>query len=197
MLTNGLAAMASEGAIRHFPRTYRTGDLEGAFIACEASGDRATGRAAAAEARARGILINVADVPELCSFIAPAVIRRGGLQIAVSTGGASPALARRIREELEERFGPEYELLIDLLAAARQWLRGREADPAVRTRRLTALVGSDLCECLTRGDLTAADATLQRVLGASFADLGFDPARCAVALARPSSEPNQRARDSH
>jgi precorrin-2 dehydrogenase len=196
VLTVGLAAVANEGAIRHLARTYRTGDLEGAFLAYEASGEIATARMAAAEARARGIMINVADVPDLCSFIAPAVVQRGGLQIAVSTGGASPAFARKIREELEDHFGPEYELMIDLLAAARQWLRVREGDPAARARRLTALVGSDLRECLICGDLAAADATLRRVLGASFADLGFGRERCAAALMRPSSEPNRRASES-
>jgi precorrin-2 dehydrogenase / sirohydrochlorin ferrochelatase len=195
-LTAGLAAMANGGAIRHLARIYQSGDLEGAFLAFEASGEIETERVAAAEARARGVLINVADVPELCSFIAPAVITRGGLQIAVSTGGASPAFARKIREELEDGFGPEYELMIDLLAASRQWLRVREGDLSARARLLTSLVRSDLRECLKRGDLGAADATIHRVLGASFAELGFDLARCAAALVRPSSEPNRRASES-
>jgi precorrin-2 dehydrogenase / sirohydrochlorin ferrochelatase len=195
-LTAGLAAMANGGAIRHLARTYQAGDLDGAFLAFAASGEVETERAAAAEARARGVLINVADVTELCSFIAPAVIKRGDLQIAISTSGASPAFARKIREELEERFGPEYELMIDLLAASRQWLRVREGDVNTRTRLLTALVGSDLRECLTRGDLAAADATILRVLGASFAELGFDLERCAVTLVHPSSEPDRRASES-
>src|ERR1700674_3144170 len=82
-LTTGLAAMANGGALRHLARTYQQGDLEGAFLAFEATGEVETARAAAAEARARGVPINVADVPELCSFIVPAVIRRGGLQIAI------------------------------------------------------------------------------------------------------------------
>ncbi|MGD0288220.1 MAG: bifunctional precorrin-2 dehydrogenase/sirohydrochlorin ferrochelatase [Candidatus Binataceae bacterium] len=192
-LTAGLAAMARRNTIRHRARTYRPGDLEGAFLAFEASGKVETERAAAAEARARGVLINVADVPDLCSFIAPAVIKRGGLQIAVSTGGASPAFARKIREELEDRFGLEYELMIDLLAAARQWLQAREHDLGARTRLLTALVRSDLRECLHRADLAAAEATVHRLLGASFAELGFDPALPSAALDRPSSATNRRA----
>jgi precorrin-2 dehydrogenase/sirohydrochlorin ferrochelatase len=190
-LTAGLAALAKRNTIRHFARTYRPGDLEGVFLAYEASGEVETECAAAAEARERGALINVADMPDLCSFIAPAVIKRGGLQIAVSTGGASPAFARKIREELQDRFGPEYGLMIDLLAAARQWLQAREDDLDARTRLLTALVRSDLCECLHRGDVAAADATVQRLLGTSFAELGFDAARCAAALDRPSSETNR------
>jgi precorrin-2 dehydrogenase / sirohydrochlorin ferrochelatase len=192
-LTAGLAAIANGGGIRHLARTYQAGDLEGAFLAFAATGEIATERAAAAEARARGVPINVADVPELCSFIAPAVIQRGGLQIAISTGGASPAFARKIREELEDRFGPEYKLTIDLLAASRQWLKKREGDLNARGRLLTALARSELRECLRRGDLAAAEATIHRVLGASFAELGFDLELCAAALVRPSSEPNRRA----
>ena len=119
-LTPGLAELAERGTVRHHARRYRTGDLAGAFLVYEATGEIETGRAAAAEAQAGAMLINVADVPELCSFIAPAVIKRGGLQIAVSTGGASPAFARRIREELEDRFGPEYELMVEMLATARK-----------------------------------------------------------------------------
>jgi len=192
-LTAGLTALGNEGTIRFLARSYQPGDLEGAFLAFAATGEIETERAAAAEACARGVLINVADVPDLCRFIAPAIVRRGGLQIAVSTGGASPAFARKIREELEDRFGPEYELMIDLLAASRQWLRVREGDLSTRRRLLTALVGSDLCECLKRNDLVAADATLHRVIGASCAELGFDLARCAATLTRPSSESDRRA----
>jgi precorrin-2 dehydrogenase / sirohydrochlorin ferrochelatase len=193
-LTAGLTAMATGGVIRHLARAYRTGDLEGAFLAFDASGE--TGRAAAAEARARGVPINVADVPELCSFIAPAVVRRGGLQIAISTGGASPAFARKIRAELEDRFGPEYKLMIDLLAAARQWLRTHEPAPDRRARLLTALVRSDLREYLARRDIVAADAALRRVLGVSFTELGFDLERCADASLYPSSESDRRERES-
>jgi precorrin-2 dehydrogenase / sirohydrochlorin ferrochelatase len=195
-LTTALATMARRNAIRHLARIYRFGDLEGAFLAYEATGIAETERAAAAEARERGVLINVADVPDLCSFIAPAVIKRGHLQIAVSTGGASPAFARKIREELEDRFGAEYESMTDLLAAARQWLQAREDDTAARTRLMTALVRSDLRECLQRGDLSAADATVQRILGANFAELGFDPAYRAIEANRTSSKTNHRANGS-
>jgi precorrin-2 dehydrogenase/sirohydrochlorin ferrochelatase len=192
-LTDGLAALAKRDAIRYLARTYQLGDLEGVFLAYEASGKVETERTAAAEARARGVLINVADVPNLCSFIAPAVIKRGDLQIAVSTGGASPAFARKIREELEDRFGPADELMVDLLAAARQWLRVRDGDLASRSRLLTALVQADLRECLQRGDFAGADATVHRILGAGFAEIGFDLAPRADELDRTSSATNRRA----
>jgi precorrin-2 dehydrogenase / sirohydrochlorin ferrochelatase len=195
-VTSELAAMVRAETIRHFRRAYRYGDLAGAFIAFEATGDIATAHAATAEARARGVPINVADVPELCTFIAPAVVHRGSLQIAVSTGGACPALARKIREELEERFGLEYELTIDFLAAARQWLRSHQPDGGTRAHLLGVLVNSELHECLKRGDLAAADAIALRVLGASLVDIGFEMPRMPAAVSHPAGGPNGRSNES-
>lgn len=195
-VTTGLAAMVHAETIRHLRRTYRQGDLNGAFLAFEATGDGTTEQAAAGEARARGVPINVADVPELCGFIAPAVVHRGGLQIAVSTGGASPALARKIREDLEERFGPEYESAVDLLAAARRWLRKHQPDGGKRGLLLGRMVDSDLLECLKRGDLAAAEAIPLRVLGVSFADLEFEMRRPSATNRVQARVANGRARDS-
>jgi len=179
-ITTWLAAMVRAQTIRHLQRTYRRGDLIGAFLAFEATGDSAAAQAAATEARERRVPINVADVPELSAFIVPAVVRRGELQIAISTGGASPTLARQIREELEARFGPEYESIVDFLATARRWLRSHQNDDGTRGLQLAALVDSDLFECFRRRDFAAAEAIVLRVLGASFADLRFE-GKCASA----------------
>ena len=77
------------------------------------------------EARARAVLCNVVDVPPLCDFYYPAVVRRGDLQIAISTGGSSPSLAKRLREEMESAFGPEYEAWLRVLARKRQKILGK------------------------------------------------------------------------
>ena len=119
------------------------------------------------------IPINVADTPELCSFIAPAVIRRGDLQIAISTGGASPALAARIRRELEPRIGPEYARLLEVMRAARRRLMAGGTESGERARKLRALADSQLRECLAAGDDRAADAILIEHLGATLANLGL------------------------
>lgn len=174
VLTAGLSAMSRSAMIRYHARAYLRGDLAGAWLAFEASGDDATARAVASEANQRGMPVNVADVPELCTFIAPAVVQRGGLQIAISTGGASPALASKIRHELEDTFGHEYEVMIDLLACVRQWLRKHEPDNAMRARMLGALVHSDLLECLKRSAFAPADAIIHNVLGAGLAEIGFE-----------------------
>src|SRR6266851_1242152 len=92
-----LNAAVDRGMVEHIARAYRRGDIAGCALAYAATDDRDLHRALAEEARALGIPLNVVDVPELCSFIAPAVVRQGALQIAISTGGASPAFAARVR----------------------------------------------------------------------------------------------------
>lgn len=105
-------------------RPYEYGDLEGADLVFAATDRREVNAAVAREAHARGIRVNVADRPAEGNFAVPSTLRRGGLQVAVSTGGASPTLARRIRNELEEVFGPEWARVVEELEVAR---RGGEA----------------------------------------------------------------------
>jgi precorrin-2 dehydrogenase / sirohydrochlorin ferrochelatase len=101
-------------------RPYEYGDLEGADLAFAATDSREANAAVAREAHARGVRINVADRPAEGDFAVPSTLRRGGLQVAVSTGGASPTLARRIRNELEEVFGPEWAGVVEELEAIRR-----------------------------------------------------------------------------
>jgi precorrin-2 dehydrogenase/sirohydrochlorin ferrochelatase len=98
---------------------WRPDDLDGAFVCVASSPDAAERDRIARAARARGVLVNVMDDVPNCDFAAPAVVRRGDLVLAISTGGRSPALARRLREELEARFGPEWETLLDVLREVR------------------------------------------------------------------------------
>jgi precorrin-2 dehydrogenase/sirohydrochlorin ferrochelatase len=100
-------------------RPYEAGDLEGAYLAFAATDARDVNAAVAEEAKKRGIPVNVADRPSEGDFVLPSVLRRGGLQVAVSTGGASPTLARRIKGELEEAFGPEWAGIVEELRVAR------------------------------------------------------------------------------
>ena len=194
-VTAALAATIHAGGVRHLARRYRPGDLAGAWLAFDATGDHAATLAIVAEARERGVPINVADEPERCTFIAPSVLRRGGLQLAVSTGGASPALARRIREELEGQFGREYELIVELLARARRWLQLHEPDHAERARRLGMLVHSDLLESLKASDFAAADAIVKRILHSGLAEIGFDPTRTASTADLRSCGPRPRTNE--
>jgi siroheme synthase-like protein len=104
-------------------RQYRTSDLEGRFLVVAATSTRGVNRRVFADAEARSLLCNVVDVPELCSFILPAVHREGPIAVAVSTGGASPALAQALRRQIAEQVRPEHAELADRLRALRPWAR--------------------------------------------------------------------------
>src|SRR5258708_25555180 len=96
-LSPPVEAIVASGLVTHIARTYERGDIRGCVLVYAATDDPKLQRELAAEARALGIPVNVVDVPELCTFIAPAVVKRGALQIAISTGGPSPAFAARLR----------------------------------------------------------------------------------------------------
>ena len=122
-LTRTLAARAAEGRIDHEAREYRDGDLDGADLAFVATDAGEVNAAVAREARARGVWINAADDPARCTFILPALVRRGDLTVAIATGGSSPALARAIREELETYLTDDYATLAAIAAEARREVR--------------------------------------------------------------------------
>jgi precorrin-2 dehydrogenase len=121
-----LGAELESVAVEIHRRPYREGDLEGACLAFAATNSREVNAAVALEAKERGVAVNVADKPSEGDFALPSTLRRGRLQVAVSTGGASPTLARRIRGELEEAFGPEWAGIVERLNAARR--SGEEGD---------------------------------------------------------------------
>ncbi|MGZ5336689.1 MAG: precorrin-2 dehydrogenase/sirohydrochlorin ferrochelatase family protein [Solirubrobacterales bacterium] len=119
-----LAEYASEGSIAWDRRVYSPENLEGAFLAIAATGDTEVNIAVYEEAERRAMLVNVVDVPPLCNFILPAIVRNGPLAIAISTQGASPALAKRMKREIAESFGEPYAKLAVLLNDARGWAKG-------------------------------------------------------------------------
>lgn len=141
-LTPALATLAEQGRIRCRKEAFRPEHLEGMVLVVGATDDPEVNARISAAAKARGIWVNIVDAPALCTFIVPAQIRRGPLTIAISTGGASPALARRLREELEARFGPEYGPYLELLRAVREKVletgRGRPDNAALFHRLATA-----------------------------------------------------------
>ena len=147
-LTPGLRALSESARIRHVARPYRHGDLAGAALAFTALDDAATTAAVAAEARERAVWLNAADDPAHCSFILPAVVRRGALTVAVASGGATPALTRALRDHLEASLGPEWATLAELAAEARRELRaaGRAADGGTWRRALASDVRALIVE---------------------------------------------------
>jgi precorrin-2 dehydrogenase / sirohydrochlorin ferrochelatase len=131
-------------------RGFEPADLDGAFVCVAGSPDAAVREAVFAAARARGVLVNVMDDPDRCDFAAPAVVRRGDLVIAVSTGGRSPALASRLRRLLEERFGPEWEELAALLGEVREQTLPLLPDLGERSRRWQGALELDELAALVR-----------------------------------------------
>jgi precorrin-2 dehydrogenase/sirohydrochlorin ferrochelatase len=124
-----LQALVTTGKVRHVGRDYRSGDLAGYRLAFVATSDPRVSTAVAREGAERAVWLNAADEPTRCDFILPAVLRRGGLMVAVSTGGASPALTRAIREELEAYFTEDYAALTEVVAEVRRTLRESEHFP--------------------------------------------------------------------
>jgi precorrin-2 dehydrogenase/sirohydrochlorin ferrochelatase len=152
-------------------RGYAPGDVAGARLVFAATDDPAVNARVAADARAAGAWVNVADNPDAGDLVLPAVTTRGALRIAVSTGGASPALARRIREALDAAYGAEYGELVQLL-----WRLRRDWEPRAmaggvpgprRRRAWEAVLDLPLLDTLRAGDAAAAECAAQAVLDAA------------------------------
>jgi precorrin-2 dehydrogenase/sirohydrochlorin ferrochelatase len=137
--TARIQSWALSGSLEWHQREFESADLEGKFLVIVATSSRDVNTRVFTEAHAKGILCNAVDDPPNCDFYYPAVVRRGDLQIAISTGGHSPALAQRIRQELEQQFGPEYESWVAELGKQREELAASDLEPGVRKRILHEL----------------------------------------------------------
>jgi precorrin-2 dehydrogenase/sirohydrochlorin ferrochelatase len=176
-LDDSLTELCKRGTIAHLERAYRRGDMIGSTLVYAATDDSELHHEISAEARELGILLNVADVPELCSFISPAVVKQETLQIAISTGGVSPAFAAKIRRKLEQEFGVEYGQALQILRSARNFLKARKTDAASRSQILKSLAESDLTEALRLRDLPAIERIVATCLGdgVGLSTLGIAP----------------------
>jgi precorrin-2 dehydrogenase/sirohydrochlorin ferrochelatase len=141
-----VAEWAQAGLIIWEAREFRTSDLHGVSLVIVATSSRDVNESIFREARRRNILCNVVDDPEHCDFYYPAVVRRGDLQLAISTNGKSPALAQRIRRELEMEFGPEYGEWLEELGKIRQQLFASGMNPDDRRRVLHELASREAFE---------------------------------------------------
>ncbi|HEV7888043.1 MAG TPA: bifunctional precorrin-2 dehydrogenase/sirohydrochlorin ferrochelatase [Acidimicrobiales bacterium] len=146
-------------------RPYARGDVAGYRLAIAATDDRAVNAAVYEDGEAAGVWVNSADDPLSCSFTLPSVVRRGPLTVAVSTGGHSPAVATWLRGRLEAEFGPEYEVLVELLSAERQALKaaGRSTEGLDWQRALE----SDMLTLIRAGKVQEAKERLQACLSSS------------------------------
>ena len=162
-LTPALLALATEAPLRWRPREYAPGDAAGFVLVMVATGDAGVNAAVAAECRERGIWVNCADDPVRCDFILPSVLRRGAVTVAVSTGGASPTMARRVREELDALLPDDVGALTDVMARVRRELR--DGGVALDAERWRQALDGELRRLVAAGHTIEAQARLRERLG--------------------------------
>ena len=163
-VTPRLALLARENQLQLRRRAYASGDCDGAALVLSATDDPETSRRIFQDATKAGALVNTADQPALCDFIMPAVVRRGDITIAVSTGGTSPGLAARLRGAISEIIGPEYARLAELLSKARPEIRRRVPDEKERKALHYRILDSDIMDCLKRNDTAGAERLLREII---------------------------------
>jgi len=152
--TDSVSEWAAAGVIEWQARTFEVSDLDGVLLVIVATSSSEINANVFRAAQQRGVLCNVVDDPPHCDFYYPSVVRRGDLQIAISTAGHSPALAQRLRRELEMQFGPEYRDWLSQLGEARQKLFATDVDPEERRRLLHQLASREAFETATKTSST-------------------------------------------
>ncbi|MGR3309650.1 MAG: precorrin-2 dehydrogenase/sirohydrochlorin ferrochelatase family protein [Candidatus Brocadiales bacterium] len=156
--------LTKEKDITLIGKRYEESALDGAFLVIAATDDAEVNRNVFQDASKRNLMVNVVDCPELCSFIVPSSVVRGDLCISISTGGASPALAKRIREDLEKTYGHEYEHYLKLLSKMRNVAMSRVADPEKRRKILQRLAEPDIIELIKQHGPEGAESEMFKIL---------------------------------
>ena len=185
--TPGIRRAAERGDIEYLERTYQPGDLEGAFIGVAATNVWHVNQEIYEEAERLGVLLNVVDDPDLCSFIAPSIVKREPVTLAISTGGASPALARKLRETLANAEALEWADLADVLARARRIVKERRI--AIDPERWQCCITRQLLQLAQEG---RSDEALEQLLSQLLDDTA--PGLCAnLAQCQPRSCPARQS----
>jgi len=165
--TPEIEGWANDGKLAIRRKRYESNDLDGASIVIASTDDTSVNEQIAADARARKVPVNVVDVTPLCEFIVPAIIEKGSVTIAVSTGGKSPALARTLKEDLNRTIGPEYAEVNDLLGTLRDGAKKVLPTDADRKRFFDSLIAAGILEMMRDGRRGEAHATVQRMCEAA------------------------------
>jgi precorrin-2 dehydrogenase/sirohydrochlorin ferrochelatase len=161
-LTHDLAKLKSQGLIEHLERTYREGDLKGAFLIFAATSNMDVNQRIFEESQ--DMLVNVVDVPDLCSFVVPSIAQRGALQIAVSTSGVSPALSKTIREELEGLYHEDTGEFLAFLSQVRKKLKESTLPREKKTLILKKIGGIDTLKILRKSGISEAQRYIRNLL---------------------------------
>lgn len=165
-ISPALAALVADGAVaEHLARPYAHGDLDGAVLVIAATDNAAVNAGVRDDARIAGAQVNVADDPDGSTAVIPALMRSGDLAIAITTGGASPVVSRRIREDLEDRFGPGWAGLIALLGESRDDLIAAHPDIAARRAAVDGLIDSGVVARIATAGPDACRGEVRGLLG--------------------------------
>jgi siroheme synthase-like protein len=167
-VTSRLRELVQSKQIAYLARAYQPGDLAGAFLVICATDQAEINHQVWQEATANRQLVNVVDDIPRCNFIAPSILRKGDLTIAISTSGKAPALAVRLKERLERDLGTEYERFLELAGKLREPLARHIPDFETRKALWYALVDSEILDLLARGDEAAARDVFSRIVGFEF-----------------------------
>jgi precorrin-2 dehydrogenase/sirohydrochlorin ferrochelatase len=167
-VTEHLHRLASDGRIVLEFRTFQPSDVSDRFLVIGATDDEGANQQISQEASKRGILCNIADHPEACTFVLPAIVRQGDLLIAVSTSNKSPAVARSIRQALEKEFGPEYAMLLRLMGAIRQRLLAESKSPEAHKQVFERILHGGLLEMIRQDRTQDVTALLTSELGEDY-----------------------------
>jgi len=149
-------------------RPYQTSDLDEKFLVIGATDDEKLNRRINADAEHRNMLCNIADVPDICNFILPAIIRRKDLCVTVSTSGKSPAFAKKLRKDLEKIFGDEYALFLSLMGEIRKKLLAEEHAPEAHKPIFEKLISLDLPEMIKNNEKKRINQVLFEILGSGY-----------------------------
>jgi len=160
--------LAAKRSITLRERVYRSADLKEMFLVIGATDDEKLNLQISKDAEQNSILCNIADRPEACNFILPSVVQRGELVITISTSGQSPALAKRLRRELEAQFGEEYADFLLLMGAIRKKLLSRTHEPEAHKALFNQLIDSNLIELLRVGKKKELNLLLYEILGEGY-----------------------------
>jgi precorrin-2 dehydrogenase/sirohydrochlorin ferrochelatase len=167
-LTAQLEKLVAENKIKRIPEQSLNQAMSKAYMVIAATNDPVVNGQIASRAKERGLLFNAVDQPRDCNFIMPSIVRSGDLQIAISSGGKSPALTKKIRKEMQTLFGSEYGSFVELLGMIRTEVLARSDRSSENKRTFENLVNSDLLELIRKGDIGGVKSRLKSILGKNF-----------------------------
>ncbi len=162
-LSRQLKELVVQKKVRYIKERFEERHLKDAFLVIGATDDSSINSRISREAQRKGILVNIVDLPEDCNFIVPSVVERGNVVISISTGGKSPALSKKIRKELEQRYGEEYEEFIVLMGEIREYIMSEVNDGRQRSVIFQKLVDSEIIDLLKKGRKDKAEEEIARI----------------------------------